>query len=176
MSSLRLLAPAGLGSGVPHQDRSISWLEAPALLHTPIHRSAWKGNSAKSISSVLNSPLLWGFKSPPSPAEYPTLSATYCGAVWICTRVHGASALRVYEPLVENYGKHLANSNRSTPLSESKARNLSSPVFVVWQQYGHELLLYRTRLRFCKREVRGHGKKVGADPVHSVSCLFFFGP
>jgi Transposase DDE domain len=24
----------------------------------------------------------------------------------------------------------------STPLSESRARNLSSPVFVVWQQYG----------------------------------------
>jgi hypothetical protein len=37
--------------------------------------------------------------------------------------------------LVDNYGKHLANTNRSTPLSESKARNLSSPVFVVWQQY-----------------------------------------
>jgi hypothetical protein len=32
--------------------------------------------------------------------------------------------------LVENYGKHLANSNRSTPLSESRTRNLSSPVFV----------------------------------------------
>ena len=35
-----------------------------------IHRSAWKGNSAKSISSVLHSQLLWGFKSPPSPIEY----------------------------------------------------------------------------------------------------------
>jgi len=32
--------------------------------------------------------------------------------------------------LVENYGKHLANFNPSTPLSESRARNLSSPVFV----------------------------------------------
>jgi hypothetical protein len=38
--------------------------------------------------------------------------------------VHGASAFCVYEPLVENYAKHLANSNRSTPLSESRARNL----------------------------------------------------
>src|SRR5215207_10817473 len=28
------------------------------------------------------------------------------------------------QALVENYGKHLANSNRSTPLSESRARNL----------------------------------------------------
>jgi hypothetical protein len=32
--------------------------------------------------------------------------------------------------VVENYRKHLANSKRSTPLSESRARNLSSPVFV----------------------------------------------
>jgi hypothetical protein len=50
--------------------------------------------------------------------------------------VHGASAFGARELLVENYGKHLANSKRSTPLSESRARNLSSPVFVVWQQYG----------------------------------------
>jgi hypothetical protein len=41
-----------------------------------------------------------------------------------------ASAFRVYDLLVEYYGKHLANSNPSTPLSESRARNLSSPVFV----------------------------------------------
>jgi hypothetical protein len=41
-----------------------------------------------------------------------------------------ASKFCVQELLVENYGKHLANSNRSTPLSESRARNLSSPVFV----------------------------------------------
>src|SRR5215208_1822344 len=39
-----------------------------------------------------------------------------------------------------------------------------------------ELRLSRTRRSFGKREDRGHGKKVGADPVHSVSCLFFFGP
>jgi hypothetical protein len=38
--------------------------------------------------------------------------------------------------VIENYGKDLARSNRSTPLLESRARNLSSPVFVVWQQYG----------------------------------------
>jgi hypothetical protein len=44
--------------------------------------------------------------------------------------VHAASAFCVYEPLVETYGKDLANSNRSTPFSESRARNLSSPVFV----------------------------------------------
>jgi hypothetical protein len=44
-----------------------------------------------------------------------------------------ASTFCVYELLVENYSKHLANFNRSTPLSESRARNLSSPVFVVWQ-------------------------------------------
>ncbi len=52
--------------------------------------------------------------------------------------MHPSASLRrsVYEPLVENYGEHLANSNRSTPLSDSRARNLSSPVFVVWQQYG----------------------------------------
>jgi hypothetical protein len=43
-----------------------------------------------------------------------------------------ASAFCVYELQLENYGKHLANSNRSTPLLESRARNLSSPEFVVW--------------------------------------------
>jgi hypothetical protein len=89
-------------------------------------------NSAKSISSVLHSPLLWGFKSSPSPVKYLTLSTPSCGAVWIYTLVPGASAFCVHERLVENYGKDLANSNRSTPLSESRARNLSSPVFVVW--------------------------------------------
>jgi hypothetical protein len=41
-----------------------------------------------------------------------------------------ASTFCVQELLVENYGKHLANSNRSTPLLVSRARNLSSPVFV----------------------------------------------
>jgi hypothetical protein len=41
-----------------------------------------------------------------------------------------ASAFAVYTLLGENYGKHLTNSNRSTPLSESRARNLSSPVFM----------------------------------------------
>jgi hypothetical protein len=40
------------------------------------------------------------------------------------------SAFCVHEPVVDNYGKDLANSIRSTPLSESRARNLSSPVFV----------------------------------------------
>src|SRR5829696_4341 len=35
-----------------------------------------------------------------------------------------ASAFCIYELLVDNYGKDLANSNRSTPLSESRARNL----------------------------------------------------
>jgi hypothetical protein len=53
-----------------------------------------------------------------------------------------ASAFCVYELLAENYGKHLANSNRSTPLSESRARNLNSLVFVVWQQYGRLWLLH----------------------------------
>jgi hypothetical protein len=67
-----------------------------------------------------------------------TLDTTSCRAVWICTRVHGAAAFCARELLVENYGKVLASSNRSTPLSESRARNLSSPVFVVWQQYGYE--------------------------------------
>src|ERR671910_3055706 len=52
----------------------------------------------------------------------------------------GASAFCVYETQVETYGKDLANSNRSTPLSESRARNLSSPVFVVPQQYGRHVL------------------------------------
>ena len=56
--------------------------------------------------------------------------------------MHGASTFCVYETLVETYGKDLANSNRSTPLSESRARNLSSPVFVVRQQYGgHDFFL-----------------------------------
>jgi pimeloyl-ACP methyl ester carboxylesterase len=50
--------------------------------------------------------------------------------------VHGASAYCDRELLAGNYGKQLANSKRSTPLSESRARNLSSPVFVVRQQYG----------------------------------------
>jgi hypothetical protein len=54
----------------------------------------------------------------------------------ICTRVYGAAAFCARELLVENYGEHLAHTNRSTPLSESRVRNLSSPVFVVWQQYG----------------------------------------
>ena len=49
MRSVRLLAPAGLGSGVPRLDRSISGLEAPALLHALIHRSAWKVNSANFV-------------------------------------------------------------------------------------------------------------------------------
>jgi len=47
-----------------------------------------------------------------------------------------ASAFCAGELLVETYGEHLANSSPSTPLSESRARNLISPVFVVWQQYG----------------------------------------
>jgi hypothetical protein len=50
-----------------------------------------------------------------------------------------AFAFCARELLVENYGKHLANSNWSTPLSESRARNLSLPVFVVWQQYGRRV-------------------------------------
>ena len=50
-----------------------------------------------------------------------------------------ASAFCVHELLVEHYVKHLAKSNRSTPLSESRARNLSSPEFVVWYQYGGHL-------------------------------------
>jgi hypothetical protein len=41
-----------------------------------------------------------------------------------------ASAYCARELLVESYGKHLANTNRSTPLSERRARNLSSPVYV----------------------------------------------
>jgi hypothetical protein len=57
--------------------------------------------------------------------------------LWCRMEMHpsawGASAFCARELLVENYGKHLANSNRSMPLSESRARNLSSPVFVVWQ-------------------------------------------
>jgi hypothetical protein len=44
-----------------------------------------------------------------------------------------ASAFCTLELLVENYGKHLANSNLSTPLSDSRTRNLSTPVFVIWQ-------------------------------------------
>ena len=88
---------------------------------------------------ILHSSLLWGFTRPPSPGRILTLKATSCDAVWICTRVHGTSAFGVYETLVETYGKDLANSNRSTPLSESRARNLSPPVFVVRQQYGDEL-------------------------------------
>jgi hypothetical protein len=41
-----------------------------------------------------------------------------------------AVAFCVYELLVQNYGKHLANSTRRMPFSVSIARNLSSPVFV----------------------------------------------
>jgi hypothetical protein len=81
-----------------------------------------------------------------SPVKYPTLSTTCCGAVWICTRAHRASAFCVHELQVENYGKHLANSNRSTPLSERRARNLSSLVFVVWQQYGRQLFMVQNTL------------------------------
>jgi hypothetical protein len=32
----------------------------------------------------------------------------------------------------------LVNSTRQAPFSVSRARNLSSPVFVVWQEYGGE--------------------------------------
>jgi hypothetical protein len=81
-------------------------------------------------------PSLWDSQDRLAPVEYPTLSTTCWGAVWICTRAHGAAAFCAHETLIENYGKHLANSNQSTPLSESRARNLSSPVFVFWQQYG----------------------------------------
>ena len=44
--------------------------------------------------------------------------------------MHEAAIFCARELLVENYGKDLPNSNRSTPFSESRARNLSSPVFV----------------------------------------------
>jgi hypothetical protein len=47
-----------------------------------------------------------------------------------------AAAFCARELLDENYGKYLANSNRSTPLSESRARNPNSPEVVVWQRYG----------------------------------------
>jgi hypothetical protein len=94
---------------------------------------------------TLHSPFLWGFKSSPGPVKYSTLSTTSWGAIWICTRVPGASAFYVYELLIENYGKHLANSNLSTPHSESRARNLSSTVFVVWQQYGEDACYERIR-------------------------------
>ena len=50
----------------------------------------------------------------------------------LTSRVHGAAVFCAPELLVENYAKDLANSNRSTPLAESRARNLSSPAFVVW--------------------------------------------
>jgi hypothetical protein len=52
--------------------------------------------------------------------------------------VHEAAVFCARELPVENYGKDLANSNWSTPLSESRARNLIPPVFVVWQQYGDD--------------------------------------
>jgi hypothetical protein len=70
---------------------------------------------------ILHSPFRWSFKSLPSPVEYLTLDATSCGALWICTRVHGAAAFCARELLIENYGKHLTNSKRSTLLSESRA-------------------------------------------------------
>jgi hypothetical protein len=90
---------------------------------------------------ILHSSLLWGFTRPPSPGRIPNPK----GYILLCRMdVHpsawGASAFCVYETLVETYGKDLANSKRSTPLSESRARNLSSPVFVVRQQYGYEAL------------------------------------
>src|SRR5215208_4912790 len=48
--------------------------EGEVQAHSPhlvsIRRTARKWNSRKFISSVLHSPLLWGFKSPPSPVEY----------------------------------------------------------------------------------------------------------
>ena len=88
-----------------------------------------------------------------------------------------ASAFCVYELQLENYGKHLANSNRSTPLSESRARNLSSPVFVVWQQYGRLWLLHhptgsalrRRRGRLAVRLACLHGS--GIQPTVVVSTL-----
>src|SRR5215203_4513419 len=48
--------------------------EGEVQAHSPrlvsIRRTARKWNSRKFISSVLHSPLLWGFKSPPSPVEH----------------------------------------------------------------------------------------------------------
>ena len=58
-----------------------------------------------------------------------------------------ASAYCARELQVEGYSKHLANSNRLTPLLERRARNLSSPMFVVWQQYGEDACYERTRKR-----------------------------
>src|SRR5829696_4361238 len=44
----------------------------------------------------------------------------------------GASAFCVYELLVENYGKHLANSTRRVPFSATKILNLTGGIFVLW--------------------------------------------
>jgi hypothetical protein len=54
----------------------------------------------------------------------------------LTSRVHGAAVFCTRELPVANYGKDLASSSRRTPLSVSITRNLSSPAFVVWQQYG----------------------------------------
>ena len=122
-----------------------AWLpnERARLLYAPAPSSCpyspkclEKVDSAKFISTILHSPVLWASRARLAPVEHATLSATSYGAVRTCTRVHGAAAFRACELLVENYGKHLVTSNRSTPLSENRARNLSSSVFVVWQQYG----------------------------------------
>jgi hypothetical protein len=56
----------------------------------------------------------------------------------LTSRMHGAAVFCAPELLVENYAKDFASSKRSTPLSESRARNLSSPMFVVWQQCGDQ--------------------------------------
>src|SRR5215210_2114614 len=76
-----------------------------------------------------------------------------------------AFAFCARELLVENYGKHLATSNWSTPLSESRARNLSLPVFVVWQQYGRRY--HRDTRRHRDTELhrpagQGEGRRHGA--------------
>jgi hypothetical protein len=69
-------------------------------------------------------------------------------------------------PLPERPGFSIACAGGPEPCGPARCRLLRL----------RELLLYRIRRSFGKREDRGHGKKVGAYAVHSVPCLFFFGP
>jgi|SRR5215213_1045074 len=82
-----------------------------------------------------------------------------------------ATALCVYDLLIENYGKHLTSSNWSTPLSESRARNLSSPVFVVCNNTVVEASA-SAMLNVASLFLGLHfGQQLGEAHVESSGCL-----
>jgi hypothetical protein len=56
-----------------------SWGLRKPTARLPIQRSAWKGNSAKSVCKILHSPGRMGSESPESPGPHRSLNTTWCG-------------------------------------------------------------------------------------------------